>query len=454
MTISAIIPVGENTTYIPNNQGKTMKNPIRIMFLLLTGIVACSLISTTSIAQDELVYIRAGTLVDVQTGELRKDQVISLRGERIESVDDADSVDIAVDANVIDLSDSWVMPGLIDMHDHLTGSSDYNGYEALQISVPREALFGVTNGMKTLQAGFTTVRNVGAAGFSDVALRDAINAGEIDGPRMRVSGPSIGITGGHCDNNLLPFEYDVSTEGIANGPWAVRAKVRELIKYGADVIKFCATGGVFSKGDSVGGQQYTFEEMQALVDEAHMHERKVAAHAHGPEGIKTAIRAGVDSIEHASMIDDEGILLAKENGTYLVMDIYNDTYILEYGESVGILQEFLDKERIIGQLQRDNHKKAFEAGVNMAFGSDGAVYPHGDNGRQFYYMVEYGMTPMQAIQAATVKAADLLGWPDDVGAVDDGFYADIIAVKENPMENIRVMENVSFVMKGGKIYKQ
>lgn len=431
-----------------------MKSPIKTVSLLVTGLAMSVLIITTGSAQDELVYIRAGTLVDVKAGKLLKDQVISLQGERIESVSHAVGVDIPAGAQVIDLTDSWVMPGLIDMHDHITGSSKYHGYEGLQFSVPRETLFGVTYGMKTLKAGFTSIRNVGASGYSDVALRDAINAGDIDGPRMRVSGPALGITGGHCDNNLLPPEYNASSDGIANGPWEVRAKVREVIKYGADVIKFCATGGVLSKGDSVGGQQYTFEEMQALVDEAHMHDRKVAAHAHGAKGIKSAIKAGVDSIEHASLIDAEGISLAKEHGTYLVMDVYNDTYILEYGASVGMLQESLDKERMIGQLQRDNHKKAFEAGVNMAFGSDGGVYPHGDNGKQFYYMVEYGMSPMQAIQAATVKAADLLGWPDDVGAVSPGYYADIIAVKENPIDNIKAMEDVSFVMKGGKIYKQ
>jgi imidazolonepropionase-like amidohydrolase len=297
------------------------------------------------------------------------------------------------------------------------------------------------------------VRNVGAGGYSDVALRDAINDGEIVGPRIRASGPALGSTGGHCDNNLLPSEYKVSGEGVANGPWAVRARVREVIKYGADVIKYCATGGVLSKGDSVGGQQYTPEEMQALVDEAHMHGRRVAAHAHGAEGIKAAIRAGVDSIEHASLIDDEGIRLARKNGTFLVMDIYNDTFILEHGASFGMLPESLEKERQIGQLQRDNFRKAFEAGVRMAFGSDGAVYPHGDNGKQFAYMVEYGMTPMEAIQAATVHAAELIGWPDAVGVIAAGRYADIIAVADNPLDDVRVLENVAFVMKGGKVYK-
>lgn len=417
-------------------------------------ILFISLLSFGSVHADDLVYVKAGAIVNVQTGKLQRDQVITLRGNRIESVGDAGDVAIEPGAKLIDLGDSYVMPGLIDMHDHLTGDHRYHGYEGLQFSVPREAIFGVTNARKTLAAGFTSVRNVGASGFSDVALRDAIDAGEIDGPRLRVSGPAIGITGGHCDNNLLPAEYHARADGIADGPWAVRAKVRENIKYGADLIKFCATGGVLSKGTSVGNQQFTLDEMQALVDEAHMHGRKVAAHAHGALGIKTAIKAGVDSIEHASLIDDEGIALAREHGTWLVMDIYNDTFILEYGASVGMLPESLEKERVVGQLQRDNHKKAFKAGVKMAFGSDGAVYPHGDNGKQFFYMVEYGMTPMQALQAATVKAAELIGWPNDVGAIAAGFYADIIAVDANPLDDITVMENVSFVMKDGKIFRQ
>lgn len=429
-------------------------HPFSTFIFRSTVIFAVFFLPVSSANADDLVYIKAGAIVDVQTGKLQRDRVISIRNNRITGIADAGDITFEAGANIIDLGDAYVMPGLIDLHDHLTGDHRYHGYEGLQFSVARETLFGVTNSLKTLKAGFTTVRNVGASGFSDVALRDAIDAGEIDGPRLRVSGPALGITGGHCDNNLLPAEYDVRAEGVADGPWAVRAKVRENIKYGVDLIKFCATGGVLSKGTSVGNQQFTLEEMQALVDEAHMHGRKVAAHAHGAAGIKTAIKAGVDSIEHASLIDDEGIELARQHGTYLVMDIYNDTFILEYGESVGMLPESLEKERVVGQLQRDNFRKAFKAGVKMAFGSDGAVYPHGDNGKQFFYMVEYGMTPMQALQAATIHAAELIGWPEDVGAIAEGFYADIIAVDKNPLDDITVMENVSFVMKDGKVYKQ
>ncbi|MEM7353037.1 MAG: amidohydrolase family protein, partial [Acidobacteriota bacterium] len=270
---------------------------------------------------------------------------------------------------------------------------------------------------------------------------------------LRVAGPSLGITGGHCDNNLLPSSYKDRAGGVADGPWAVRAKVREVIKYGADVIKFCATGGVLSKGTDVGKQQYSFEEMRALIEEAHQRGRKVAAHAHGTEGIKSAIRAGVDSVEHASLIDDEGIRLAKEHGTVLVMDVYVSTFILSEGAEMGILPESLEKERQVGQVQRDNFRKAHAAGVKMAFGSDAAVYPHGDNAKQFAYMVEYGMTPMEAIQAATVHAAELIDWPDDVGSLAPGHYADLIAVAGDPLTDVTVLENVALVMQGGRIVK-
>jgi len=423
----------------------------RLLNLLL--VTFCMFAACAAQADGEPLYIRAGKLIDVVAGKTKKDQVVVVQGERILRVGDAASEQVPAGAEVIDLSEQTVLPGLIDMHDHLTSDHRFHGYFRLGISVPRQALYGAFNARKTLMAGFTTVRNLGARGFSDVALRDAINDGEIDGPRLRVSGPPLGMTGGHCDINLLPAEDHYRSGGVADGPWAVRQKVREVIKYGADVVKFCATGGVLSKGDSVGAQQYTLEEMQALVEESHRQGRKVAAHAHGAEGIKAAIIAGVDSIEHASLIDDEGIRLAKENGTFLVMDIYNDTFILEHGAKVGMLPESLEKERSIGQLQRDNFRRAFEAGVRMAFGSDGGVYPHGDNGKQFRYMVEYGMTPLQAIRAATTEAAELIGWPDRVGVIEAGRFADIIAVDGDPLDDIGVLENVRFVMKGGKVYK-
>jgi imidazolonepropionase-like amidohydrolase len=286
-----------------------------------------------------------------------------------------------------------------------------------------------------------------------VALRDAIVAGEVTGPRLVASGPALGITGGHCDNNLLPSEYHYKEAGVADGPWDARAKVREVVKYGADLIKICASGGVLSKGDLPGTPQYTPEEMKAIADEAHRLGRKVAAHAHGTQSIKEAIGAGIDSIEHASLIDDEGVRMAKEHGTFLVMDIYNDDYILAMGEKVGMLPESIEKEKTIGKLQRENFTRAVRGGARMAFGTDGGVYPHGGNAKQFAYMVQYGMTPMQVIQAATVDAAELLGWSDRVGSVEPGKYADLIAVSGDPLADVRALENVGFVMKGGEVVK-
>jgi imidazolonepropionase-like amidohydrolase len=399
------------------------------------------------------VYVKAGRLLDVRTGQLLNDQLLVIRGERIERVASAAEISLPAEGMVIDLGKATVLPGLIDTHDHLTFDHRFHGYRGLGISVPRQALYGATNARRTLLAGFTSVRNVGAEGYADVALRDAINEGEILGPRLLVSGPALGITGGHCDENLLPVEYQYRSTGVADGPWAVRAKVREVIKYGANLIKFCATGGVLSKGDDVGVRQYELEEMKAIVEEAHKLDRKVAAHAHGADGIKTAIRAGVDSIEHASLIDDEGIRLAREAGTYLVMDIYNDTFILEKGAEVGMLPESLEKERQIGQLQRDNFGRAHRAGARIAYGTDGAVYPHGDNALQFAYMVKYGMTPLEAIQAATLHAADLMGWADRVGSLEPGYFADIIAVEGDPLADVTVLENVGFVMKGGSVVR-
>jgi len=421
----------------------------------LTAAVAAmlGLCSGFVFAQD-MTYVQAGRMLDVVDGRMLNDQTIVIRGDRIERVAAMSAVDIPQGANVIDLRNATVLPGLIDMHVHLTGDPDAQGYANLAASVPRNALFGVANGQRTMNAGFTTVRNVGAGGYADVALRDAINHGDVVGPRMRVSGPSLGITGGHCDNNFLPPGYGVTSAGVADGPWEIRKKVRENDKYGADVTKFCATGGVLSKGTTVGAQQYTLEEMATIVDESHRKNRKVAAHAHGTEGIIAAITAGVDSVEHASMIDDEGIRLAKANDTFLVMDVYVSTYILEMGESAGFLPESLAKERQVGTVQRNNFQKAHEAGVRMAFGSDAGVYPHGNNGKQFAYMVQYGMTPMEAIQAATVNAAELLDWPGDVGAIEAGAFADLIAVRGDPLEDIRELEDVQFVMKGGQIFKQ
>ncbi len=393
--------------------------------------------------------IKCGALLDVRKGERIKNAVIVVDAGRIVGV----NVAAPGGSEVIDLSRGTCMPGLMDVHDHLTSDPTQQGYESLGISVPRQVVTGVKNARLTLLAGFTTVRNVGASGYSDVALRDGINAGEIDGPRMFVSGPALGITGGHCDNNLLAPEFKFRDEGVADGPWAARTKVREVIKYGADLIKICASGGVLSKGDSPGAPQYTLEEMTAIADEAHKLGRKVAAHAHGTQSIKDAIRAGIDSIEHASLIDDEGIALAKQHGTFLVFDIYNDDYILAEGLKSGMLPESVEKEKALGKLQRTNFRRAYVAGARMAFGTDGGVYPHGDNAKQFATMAEWGMKPLESIRAATTEAAVLVGLEGKAGAIEKDYFADVIAVDGDPLADAAVLTRVKFVMKDGKVYR-
>lgn len=395
--------------------------------------------------------VKCGALVDVKTGELRKGVNITVVDGKISAV--GPGIAAPAGAEVVDLTTGTCLPGLMDMHDHLTGDPTDSGYQSLGVSVPRQAIKGVKNARTTLMAGFTTVRNVGASGYADVALKESIEAGDVPGPRLFVSGPALGITGGHCDENLLAPEFKFKAEGVADGPWAARAKVREVIKFGADLIKICASGGVLSKGDLPGAPQYTLEEMQAIAEEAHKLGRKVAAHAHGTQSIKDAIRAGIDSIEHASLIDDEGVRLAKEKGTFLVFDIYNDDYILSEGAKVGMLPESIEKERAIGKLQRQNFRHAYLGGARMAFGTDGAVYPHGDNWKQFPIMVEYGMKPIEAIQAATLNAAELVGLKGQAGVIEKATFADVIAVEGNPLADIRAMEKVRFVMKDGKVYR-
>jgi imidazolonepropionase-like amidohydrolase len=419
----------------------------------LGAFASAAFAASSADAAEQIVAIRAGKLVDVVAGKVLNDQTILVSKDRITAVGPAGSVTVPPGARTIDLSGATVLPGLVDAHVHLTGDPNLHGYRSLGVSDIRAALYGAHSAKTTLEAGFTTVRNVGASGFGDVALRDAINEGELEGPRMRVAGYAIGIKGGHCDNNLLPADFHYTENGVADGPWQARAKVREMAKYGADTIKVCASGGVLSKGDEAGAQQLTLEEMKAIVEEAHKLGRRVAAHAHGASSIRDAILAGVDSVEHASLIDDEGIRLAREKGTYIVMDIYNDDFILQEGARAGMLPESLEKEKIVGQLQRDNYRKAFRAGVRMAFGTDAGVYPHGDNARQFFYMVKYGMTPMQAIQAATINGADLLGWKDRIGSVTPGKYADLIAVSGDPLADPAELTRVKFVMKGGAVVK-
>jgi imidazolonepropionase-like amidohydrolase len=426
---------------------------MRALLCTTVLLVAQSICSGAYAADATVVAIRAGRVVDVSAGKALDNQVIIVRGERIEAIGSAGSTAIPAGAKVIDLSAYTVLPGLIDTHTHITSDPTLPPYHGYGLSHPRLALKGAANARATLLAGVTTIRDVGATGFSDLAVRDAINDGDVPGPRILASGPALGITGGHCDDNLLAPEFDHGSDGVADGVEGVRRVVRRNVKYGADVIKYCGTGGVFSKGTKVGGQQYTAEEVAALIDEAHMQGRKVAVHAHGANGIKVAIRAGVDTVEHASLIDDEGLQLAKKAGTYLSMDIYNTEYTQSEGPKRGELEEFLRKDREVAQVQRDNFRKAVQLGIKLTMGTDAGIYPHGDNPKQLSTMVRFGMTPMQAIQAATLTGAEALGLKGQVGALAANHYADIIAVKSDPLADVRALESVQFVMKNGEVYK-
>jgi imidazolonepropionase-like amidohydrolase len=398
------------------------------------------------------VAVHAGHVFDVKTGKMLSDQIVVVEGGRIVSAGAAEEAKVPGDAVRIDLPNATILPGLIDAHTHLTMDPNF-GYDTLAISLPRETLIGAKNARATLMAGFTTVRNVGASGFSDVALRDAINAGDVPGPRLVASGPALGITGGHCDNNMLPLEYHSVGEGVADGVAAVQHKVRENIKYGADVIKVCATGGVLSLGDNPQASQYTLEEMKAIVADAHRLGRKVAAHAHGAEGIRWAAEAGVDSIEHGSYIDDAAIAVMKEHGTYLVPTLYLGDWMIDNAGLTRLPAPLLAKAQIVLPAARKNIAHAFASGVKVAFGTDAAVYPHGLNAHEFAVMVKLGLTPLQAIQAATVNAADLLGWTGKVGSLEPGAWGDLIAVDGDPVKDVTTLERVKFVMKGGEVVK-
>ena len=404
-------------------------------------------------AAADTVIVTADHMVDVLTGKTVDYPAVTITDGRISGIADARTIKFGSNVRHIALPGKTILPGLIDMHVHLTSLAEIGGYRGLQYTDSFWGAVGVANAKKTLDAGFTTVRNVGSSGFQDVGLREAIDGGWVVGPRVVTATYAIGATGGHCDDNSLPPSLDKKYDSVINSPEEARAKVRWLHKYGAQVIKICATGGVFSLGDSVGGQQLSFEEMKAIADEAHMLHLKVAAHAHGDEGIRTAILAGIDTIEHCSLASDETIKLAAQKKTWFDMDIYNDDYILATGTANGTEQESLDKEKMIGLKQRQTFQKAVRAGVPMLFGSDAGVYPHGDNGKQFAKMVEWGMTPVQAIQAATKSAAEALGKTDDVGAIAVGRYGDIVAVAGDPTKDVRLLETVDTVIKGGVLVK-
>lgn len=424
---------------------------------VLMTVVLASLVTVSARWQDKPttprhVAIKAGAMLDPATGGVTRNPVILIEGERI--VQAGTGLAIPQGAEVIDLADATVLPGLIDCHTHIT-SQPSNYYEDLfRKSAIDVAVTAHVFARRTLEAGFTSVRDVGASEFIDVALRNAINAGTIPGPRMQVATLTVGATGGHGDiTGFSPYLKFSGFSGVADGADEIRKLIRLEVKNGADVIKLIATAGVLSEEESVGAPQYSQQEMNVVVEEAAMWGRKVAAHAHGAEGIKRAIRAGVVSIEHGSLIDDEGIRLLKERGTYLVADIYNDDYIIAEFARLGYPAKIIEKERLVGRTQRENFKKAAAAGVKLAYGTDAGVYPHGWNAKQFAHMVKWGLTPIEAIRAATTSAADLLGWSDRVGSIAAGRYADIIAVSGDPTRDVTELERVRFVMKGGVIYK-
>jgi imidazolonepropionase-like amidohydrolase len=395
--------------------------------------------------------IRAGHLLDVRTGVEREGQTVVVVGDRIVAVASTAATPLEPGDREIDLSRYTVLPGLIDAHTHLTFANNFDPYFMLSMTAAKEALIGAENAKVTLEAGFTSVRNVAANDFADVALRDEINAGHLPGPHMQVSGPPIGITGGHCDTSLLPYRYHETAQGVADGVPAVQAKVREVIKYGADLIKICATGGVLSKGDDPEASQYTRDELAAIVADAHRLGRRVAAHAHGAQGVLWATEAGVDSIEHASYIDEAGIAAMKQHGTYLVPTAYLIDWMMQNGHLPDIYQQ---KMKDVSAVEKDNVRKAIAAGVRVALGTDAAVYPHGLNAHELdVYVNQFGMKPLSALQTATINAADLMGWGDRAGALEAGKWADVIAVESDPLKDIRVLQNVPFVMKSGVVYK-
>jgi imidazolonepropionase-like amidohydrolase len=424
------------------------------LFVLLLTALMCMPASARAQAQaPKRTVIRPGRVLDVRMGELRANQVIVIEGDKITQIGSASEKKVAAGDNTIDLPNATVLPGLIDMHTHLTVDLNSLGYEGLGISTAREALHGARNARRTLEAGFTTVRNLGANDYSDIALRDAINDGDVIGPRIVASGPALSITGGHCDENLLPPAFHLQAGGVADGIEAVQHKVREVIKYGADVIKVCATGGVLSRGDDPSASQFTLEEMKAIVADAHRLGRRVAAHAHGAEGVRWASEAGVDSIEHGHLMDDAAVATLKKNGTYLVPTLFLTEYMQQNMERNDVPEFSKQKMRWIAGAAQQNVKKAFDAGVKIAFGTDAAVYPHGLNAGEFHVYVKLGMTPLAAIQTATINAADLLGWNKQAGTLEPGKFADMIAVDGDPTKDVTTLEHVKFVMKGGTIYK-
>jgi len=426
------------------------------MHRLIACLFTLCLAFAAAAEEPQVSVVHAGKLVDVVNGKVLKDQMIVITGERITEVRPWGKVPEG--AVVTDWSDMTVLPGLMDMHTHLADAGQSASVLApLELTAAESVLQGVEHARVTLMAGFTTVRDVGVwRAFNDVALRDAINKGIIIGPRMAVVGAYVTVPGGAGDITGQAFDVEIPKDlrfGVVRSPAEVRERVRTLIQHGATFIKTLATGAVLTSGTHVGAQELSEEELRAAVEEAANYNVYVTSHAHGAAGIKAAVRAGVRSIEHGSLIDDEAIELMAKHGTWLVADIYNGDYIDEVGRADGWGDEILAKNEATTERQREGFRKAHAAGVNIAYGTDSGVYPHGDNGKQFVYMVRYGMSEMEAIRSATLSGAELLGWDADVGSIDSGKFADMVAVKGDPLKDISVLEHVDAVMKGGRVVK-
>ena len=418
-------------------------------------IVAALALAGAAPAIAATTIVTAAHMLDPATGRTTDRPVVVITDGRVASLTSgAVPANAPADATRIDLGDATILPGLIDMHVHLDADATIGGYRTLEYTQSFWQAVGVANAKKMLEAGFTTVRNVGSDNYDDVGLKQAVDGGWIPGPRIVPATYLIGAVGGHCDGTEgFPPQFGVIPQpAVGTGPVEMRRIVRTLHKYGAEVIKICATGGVLSKSDVAGAQQLSLDEMKAIVDEAHMLGLRVAAHAHGTAGINDALRAGVDTIEHASLADTESFKLAKEHGAWFSMDVYDDDYILSEGAKNGLHQESLDKERAIGRKQRETFRAAHAAGVKMIFGTDnGAVFPAGQNALQFNTMTQWGMTPVEAIRTATSEAAIALDRPNDVGSLAPGHYGDIVAVAGDPTKDVRLLEHPTAVIKGGTL---